>query len=656
MHIVTFSLDNCELVNFPHSLCGIVESVSNLTPRGLLSTFSSTNESMVDTPSPEGKYVENLESLLLSKRQENNTQYKYMLFVWNGKNSSSLVKALAITKGYELDTLLHTANDPLLHILFSGGVIRHKKLQRGTVLVFSDIISNNLTMQSEGSGSGSGRGINTLKKVCETVYLLQLWLPQHLIKGKGEEESKKHVLKYPRFTHTFLALAAKEKVDYFSRFESVDDSLEEVKDPPKTSEAKAKKVEMPKLVFAMHKQPAEERKIIGEETKDKQQAKSEEIDVSPEKQATKKLGLPLQIGTLKTQEDERQELKKNPGLRIDNTNIRDTNRREIENELYTNKCSPIIKDFLYMGSDLVAQHREMLQSYKISHIINCAADYCDNYFPKDFKYKKYFLKDSVQESIESCFYDAIGFIKLAEAEGGRVFIHCIQGVSRSASLCIAYLIFDKQMNHQNAFSIVQKERPIANPNMIFNVQLIWWHMRLYLDYSALPVSPRVYAIGSHQKEDPTFIVARLLMEHLYIKSEGKALDPRSIFVIQTINKVIVWTGNELKGNNGKLFIEVAKKHAGYLQKYEKASNDIEYIKQGAEPSDFWLLWNLKSEPEVKYQQNSDWDVWFEDVEVAEKNKPNEKPLVYTMNKTKLAPSGDDEELQKLREQKPRLYT
>jgi hypothetical protein len=103
-------------------------------------------------------------------------------------------------------------------------------------------------------------------------------------------------------------------------------------------------------------------------------------------------------------------------------------------------------------------------------------------------------------------------------------------------------------------------------------------------------------------------------------------------------------------------MEAAQKQIGLLQQYEKAPSDVEYIKQGAESKDFWLLWNLKQDPEIKYQQNSDWDSLFADVELAEKNKPNEKPLVYTMNKSKLAPSSEDEELQKLREQKPRLYT
>jgi hypothetical protein len=34
-----------------------------------------------------------------------------MIFVWNGKKAGALTKAMAITKGYELDGLLAKAKD-----------------------------------------------------------------------------------------------------------------------------------------------------------------------------------------------------------------------------------------------------------------------------------------------------------------------------------------------------------------------------------------------------------------------------------------------------------------------------------------------------------------------------------------------------------------
>lgn len=69
------------------------------------------------------------------------SEFKYMIFVWNGKQASAMVKASAMTKGYELDDLLTKAKDSVLKVLFSGGVIRGKKLQRGSVYVFADVIN-----------------------------------------------------------------------------------------------------------------------------------------------------------------------------------------------------------------------------------------------------------------------------------------------------------------------------------------------------------------------------------------------------------------------------------------------------------------------------------------------------------------------------------
>ena len=65
-----------------------------------------------------------------------------MIFVWNGKNAGPMVKAMALTKGYELDSQLSKGKDNILQVLFSGGVIRGKKLQRGSIFVFDDVIGS----------------------------------------------------------------------------------------------------------------------------------------------------------------------------------------------------------------------------------------------------------------------------------------------------------------------------------------------------------------------------------------------------------------------------------------------------------------------------------------------------------------------------------
>jgi len=68
----------------------------------------------------------------------------------------------------------------------------------------------------------------------------------------------------------------------------------------------------------------------------------------------------------------------------------------------------------------------MLQSIGITHVVNCAADYSEDYL-KDLgvKYKSYHLKDHTREDIACVFYDAISFMQRARDEGGKVYVHCV---------------------------------------------------------------------------------------------------------------------------------------------------------------------------------------------------------------------------------------
>ena len=56
-----------------------------------------------------------------------------------------------------------------------------------------------------------------------------------------------------------------------------------------------------------------------------------------------------------------------------------TTRKEYENEFYKRICSEIIDGFMWLGSDLVARDESMLSKLGITHVVNCAADYSENY-------------------------------------------------------------------------------------------------------------------------------------------------------------------------------------------------------------------------------------------------------------------------------------
>ena len=70
--------------------------------------------------------------------------------------------------------------------------------------------------------------------------------------------------------------------------------------------------------------------------------------------------------------------------------------------------------------------------------------------------------------IEEC----VTFIQDAVKNGGRVYVHCICGVSRSASMVIAYLMNQENLCYGMAESQVKEARSIIRPNNGFQQQLI----------------------------------------------------------------------------------------------------------------------------------------------------------------------------------------
>ncbi|CAD8064039.1 unnamed protein product [Paramecium primaurelia] len=54
---------------------------------------------------------------------------------------------------------------------------------------------------------------------------------------------------------------------------------------------------------------------------------------------------------------------------------------------------------------------------------------------------------------------------------GGVLVHCMAGISRSATIVISYLIEKKMMNFNQALSFVKSKRPQINPNKGFSNQL-----------------------------------------------------------------------------------------------------------------------------------------------------------------------------------------
>ena len=63
--------------------------------------------------------------------------------------------------------------------------------------------------------------------------------------------------------------------------------------------------------------------------------------------------------------------------------------------------------------------------------------------------------------------------------GGKTLVHCVSGVSRSASLCLAYLMKHERMPLTRAFAHLKSRRPSVRPNTGFFTQLIEFERRVF---------------------------------------------------------------------------------------------------------------------------------------------------------------------------------
>ena len=81
------------------------------------------------------------------------------------------------------------------------------------------------------------------------------------------------------------------------------------------------------------------------------------------------------------------------------------------------------------------------------------------------------VEDRVASKLYVYFDVVADKIHNVHSKGGKVMIYCRAGMSRSASLCIAYFMRHQGMNLEDAFNYVKKCRPIIHPNVGFMRQL-----------------------------------------------------------------------------------------------------------------------------------------------------------------------------------------
>lgn len=242
------------------------------------------------------------------------------------------------------------------------------------------------------------------------------------------------------------------------------------------------------------------------------------------------------------------------------------------------QCSRVLAH-IYFGGSTVAQNFDILHACKITHILNCVGYVCPEYFPEDFHYKTLWLQDHPGEDILCLLYNVFDYFEEVREQGGRVFVHCIQGVSRSASLVIAYLIWRERRPYEEVFDMVKAVRCVISPNVGFTFQLLQWQSRILdLTVSAAadhhPLSfLRMYRMAPYSLFDPLHLVPKWVAT-----PTATSLDSRGAFVMQLPQGVFIWRGKQCMN----LLAAAADKAAFQFIHYEHASGPIVSVREGGE--------------------------------------------------------------------------
>ena len=265
-------------------------------------------------------------------------------------------------------------------------------------------------------------------------------------------------------------------------------------------------------------------------------------------------------------------------------NMDNNNERKFEEDY-----NEIIEDFLYISGYKTASTISDLQKLKITNIINCSGDLCENLYFSDINYLTLNIRDNVSENIECLFFKCINYISETKEKNGRVLIHCYKGVSRSVSIIISYLIFLHKWTYDEAFDFVQLKRPIANPNIGFYLQLKTFHKRITLDEDRL----EIFSVSHFSKSQYDLIACRLIYNNISLKNDKEKDDEennelneekkekreiilnKGMFIFAMKKNIFIVQGNFLSEKNYDIYKNESVNYIMNIKKFERLGENIE---------------------------------------------------------------------------------
>ncbi|XP_055987043.1 dual specificity protein phosphatase 21 [Sorex fumeus] len=137
-----------------------------------------------------------------------------------------------------------------------------------------------------------------------------------------------------------------------------------------------------------------------------------------------------------------------------------------------------ITNSLFISNGVAANNKLTLATNHITTVINVSVEVVNIFF-EDIQYVQVPISDSPTSRLYDFFDPIADHIHSVEMKQGRTLMHCAAGVSRSAALCLAYLMKYHSMTLLDAHTWTKACRPIIRPNNGFWQQLIHYEFKLF---------------------------------------------------------------------------------------------------------------------------------------------------------------------------------
>jgi hypothetical protein len=168
-------------------------------------------------------------------------------------------------------------------------------------------------------------------------------------------------------------------------------------------------------------------------------------------------------------------------------------------ETHLTSHSSEIRPWLFLGAKRNLENEaELTKRTQITHILNLAREAflpeeprpegkSIREFWEDYNaqqglpsvYKKIEMNDMSDQTLHDVLPEALAFIREAHVNPQHhVLVNCVQGISRSASIVIAYLVENEDMTLRDAYNHTKACRSIADPRATFVDQLGEFEMQV----------------------------------------------------------------------------------------------------------------------------------------------------------------------------------